>query len=63
VDDDDLIAVAGGDDAALRKLFFRHAPWLTDDDLLSPSGKSRQLSFSSNVHACPAREMCRPSPR
>jgi RNA polymerase sigma-70 factor (ECF subfamily) len=29
MDDDDLIAaVAGGDDAALRELFFRHAPWL-----------------------------------
>jgi RNA polymerase sigma-70 factor, ECF subfamily len=29
MDDDDLIAaVAGGDDAALRELFRRHAPWL-----------------------------------
>jgi RNA polymerase sigma-70 factor, ECF subfamily len=29
MDDDELIArVAGGDDAALRELFFRHAPWL-----------------------------------
>lgn len=29
MDDDDLIAaVAGGDDAALRELFARHAPWL-----------------------------------
>ena len=28
-DDDELIAaVASGDDAALRQLFFRHAPWL-----------------------------------
>jgi RNA polymerase sigma-70 factor (ECF subfamily) len=28
-DDDELIArVAGGDDTALRELFFRHAPWL-----------------------------------
>ena len=29
MDDDELIAaVAGGDDAALRELFSRHAPWL-----------------------------------
>src|SRR5271165_7365680 len=29
VDDDRLIgSVAGGDDAALRELFFRHGPWL-----------------------------------
>ena len=29
MDDDELIArLAGGDDAALRELFFRHAPWL-----------------------------------
>lgn len=29
VDDDQLIGrVAGGDDVALRELFFRHAPWL-----------------------------------
>jgi RNA polymerase sigma-70 factor (ECF subfamily) len=29
MDDDELIgAVAGGDDAALRELFTRHAPWL-----------------------------------
>jgi RNA polymerase sigma-70 factor, ECF subfamily len=29
MDDDELIAaVAGGDDAALRELFRRHAPWL-----------------------------------
>jgi RNA polymerase sigma-70 factor (ECF subfamily) len=29
MDDDELIgAVAAGDDAALRALFFRHAPWL-----------------------------------
>jgi RNA polymerase sigma-70 factor, ECF subfamily len=29
MDDDELIAaVAGGDDTALRELFFRHAPWL-----------------------------------
>jgi RNA polymerase sigma-70 factor (ECF subfamily) len=29
MDDDELIsAVAGGDDAALRVLFFRHGPWL-----------------------------------
>jgi RNA polymerase sigma-70 factor (ECF subfamily) len=29
MDNDDLIAaVAGGDDVALRELFFRHAPWL-----------------------------------
>jgi RNA polymerase sigma-70 factor (ECF subfamily) len=29
MDDDDLIAaLAGGDDAALRELFTRHAPWL-----------------------------------
>ena len=29
MDDDELIAaVASGDDAALRELFFRHAPWL-----------------------------------
>ena len=29
MDDDELIAaVAGGDDSALRELFFRHAPWL-----------------------------------
>jgi RNA polymerase sigma-70 factor, ECF subfamily len=29
MDDDELIAaVAGGDDRALRELFFRHAPWL-----------------------------------
>jgi len=29
MDDDDLIAaIAGGDDAALRELFARHAPWL-----------------------------------
>jgi len=29
MDDDELIArLAGGDDAALRVLFFRHAPWL-----------------------------------
>jgi RNA polymerase sigma-70 factor (ECF subfamily) len=30
MDDDELIAaVAGGDDAGLRELFSRHAPWLT----------------------------------
>ena len=30
MDDDELIAaMAAGDDAALRELFFRHAPWLT----------------------------------
>jgi RNA polymerase sigma-70 factor, ECF subfamily len=30
MDDDELIArLAGGDDAALRELFNRHAPWLT----------------------------------
>jgi RNA polymerase sigma-70 factor (ECF subfamily) len=29
MDDDELIGcLAGGDDAALRELFFRHAPWL-----------------------------------
>lgn len=29
MDDDELIArLAGGDDGALRELFFRHAPWL-----------------------------------
>jgi antitoxin (DNA-binding transcriptional repressor) of toxin-antitoxin stability system len=29
MDDDELIArLAGGDDAALRELFSRHAPWL-----------------------------------
>jgi RNA polymerase sigma-70 factor, ECF subfamily len=29
MDDDELIErLAGGDDAALRKLFDRHAPWL-----------------------------------
>ena len=29
MDDDELIAaVAGGDDAGLRELFSRHAPWL-----------------------------------
>src|SRR5258708_16440085 len=29
MDDDELIAaLAGGDDVALRQLFFRHAPWL-----------------------------------
>ncbi len=29
MDDDELIAaVAGGDDSALRELFYRHAPWL-----------------------------------
>src|SRR6266700_7004862 len=29
MDDDELIAaMAAGDDAALRELFFRHAPWL-----------------------------------
>jgi hypothetical protein len=29
MDDDELIvSLAGGDDAALRELFFRHAPWL-----------------------------------
>ena len=29
MDNDELIAaVAGGDDAALRELFSRHAPWL-----------------------------------
>jgi RNA polymerase sigma-70 factor, ECF subfamily len=29
MDNDELIAaVAGGDDAALRELFARHAPWL-----------------------------------
>jgi RNA polymerase sigma-70 factor (ECF subfamily) len=29
MDDEELIAaVAGGDDVALRELFFRHAPWL-----------------------------------
>ena len=29
MDDDDLVArVAAGDDAALRELFGRHAPWL-----------------------------------
>jgi RNA polymerase sigma-70 factor, ECF subfamily len=29
MDDDELIAaIVGGDDAALRELFTRHAPWL-----------------------------------
>jgi RNA polymerase sigma-70 factor, ECF subfamily len=31
MDDDDtlIVRLAGGDDAALRELFFRHAPWLS----------------------------------
>src|SRR6185369_4917068 len=28
MDDDLMAAMAAGDDAALRQLFFRHAPWL-----------------------------------